>query len=515
MPTPSFDAIIIGGGVNGLACAGRLAQAGQKVLVLDAADTPGGGALTAEFAPGYRVDGLAHLVTHLDARMLAALKPVGHGLEWAVGSMATTALSSDGGHLTLNGAYGENVQGLDEDEAQRWAALRGRLLRHTEILRPLREITPPLPGKGGGKGNLLALGRAGLNLRRLGREDMQEFLRMILINVHDVVQEDLTDDRLRGLLAFDATLGTFLGPRSPNSLFLLWHRLSGDAGRIRWPRGGMGALASALAEAVRAAGAELRCAARVDRVLSDGDRATGVRLESGEEIAARCVISTANPRTTFLDLLGARQVETGLVRRLNNIRMRGTAAKLHLALKGAPDFRGADLRHRLVIAPSSDTVENAFNHIKYGEFSPAPVMEITCPTAHDSGFAPDGHHVLSIVAQYAPYSLRGGWEAGRDALQAAILKQLEAHAPGIGELVTAVELLTPADIAARHGLVGGSWHQGDLAVEQMLFMRPAVGIARYATPMPGLWLAGAGSHPGGGISGTAGWNAANEILGAA
>jgi phytoene dehydrogenase-like protein len=515
MPTPSFDAIIIGGGVNGLACAGRLAQAGQKVLVLDAADTPGGGALTVEFASGYRVDALAHLVTHLDARMLAALKPDQHGLDWAVDAMASTALSSDGGHLTLTGAYGETVHGLDEAEAQRWATLRGRLLRHTEILRPLREITPPLPGKRGGKGNLLALGRAGLNLRRLGREDMQQFLRMILINVHDVVEEELIDDRLRGLLAFDATLGAFLGPRSPNSLFLLWHRLAGDSGRIRWPRGGMGALATALAEAVRAAGAEIRCAARVSRVLSDGEQATGVRLESGEEIAARRVISTANPRTTFMELLGARQVETGLVRRLNNIRMRGTAAKLHLALKGAPDFRGADLRHRLVIAPSSDAVESAFNHVKYGEFSPAPVMEITCPSAHDAGFAPEGHHVLSIVAQYAPYALRGGWEAGRDGFKAAIMTQLEAHAPGIGELVAASELLSPADIAERHGLVGGSWHQGDLAVEQMLFMRPAVGMARYETPVPGLWLAGAGSHPGGGVSGTAGWNAANEILGAA
>jgi phytoene dehydrogenase-like protein len=515
MPTPSFDAIVVGGGINGLACAGRLAQAGQKVLVLEAAGAPGGGALTEEFAPGYRVDALAHLITHLDARMVSALRPEQHGMHWAVESMPTTALASDGRHLTLSGAYGETTEGLDAPEAQRWSELRGKLMRHTEILRPLREITPPLPGKGGTKGNLLTLGRMGLNLRRLGRADMQEFLRLVLINIHDVTEEELSDDRLRGLLAFDATLGAWLGSRSPNSLFLLWHRLSGDGGRIRWPRGGMGALASALADAVRASGAELRCAARVERVLTDGEQITGVRLESGEEIAARRVISTANPRTTFLDLLGARQIDTGLVRRIANIRMRATAAKLHLALRGTPDFRGADLRHRLVIAPSSDAVENAFNPAKYGEFSAEPVMEITCPSAHDASFAPEGHHVLSVVSQYAPSVLRGGWDTGRAALQAAILSRLESYAPGIGDLVVATQLLTPADIAVRHGMVGGSWHHGDLAVEQMLFLRPAAGIARYATPVPGLWLAGAGSHPGGGISGTAGWNAANEILGAA
>ncbi|MCC5972766.1 MAG: NAD(P)/FAD-dependent oxidoreductase [Rubellimicrobium sp.] len=516
MPTPSFDTIIIGAGLNGLACAGRLAQGGAKVLVLEAADQPGGGALTAEFAPGYRVDRLAHLVTHLDGRMLSALKPEAHGLNWAVKSMPTTVLSAEGRHLTLTGAYGASAPGLDPREARRWADLRARLLRHAEVLRPLREITPPLPGKGGAKGNVVALGKAGLALRRLGREEMQEFLRMILINVHDVTEESLTDDRLRGLLAFDATLGAFLGPRSPNSLFLLWHRLSGDAGHIRWPSGGMGALAAAVTRAVEATGAEIRCKARVERLLTDGDRITGVRLEGGEEITVSRVISTINPRTTLLDLLGAREIDTGLVRRVSNIRMRGTTAKLHLALREAPEFLGADLRHRLVIAPSSEAVELAFNAVKYGEFSAEPVMEIMSPSAHEAGFAPEGHHVLSIVAQYVPFVRRGGWDAGaRDGLKAAIMARLEAHAPGIGALVTASELLATPDIADRHGLVGGSWHQGDLAVEQMLFMRPAIGIARYATPVPGLWLAGAGSHPGGGISGAAGWNAANEILGAA
>lgn len=514
MPMPSFDAVVIGAGVNGLACAGRLAKAGQKVLVLEGAAQPGGGALTRDFAPGYRVDALAHLVSNLDARMLAALKPERHGLAFDDTPLATTALAADGRHLVLHGIFGERAEGLGAAEAARWADLRARLLRHAGALRPFLDLTPPLPGKGGARGSLLALGRIGLGIRALGRAEMQEFLRLMLINVHDVLDEELTDDRLRGLLAFDATLGAFTGPRSPGSLFLLWNRLAGDGGRLRRPRGGMGALAQALAVSVTAAGAQIRCGARVARILSDGERVTGVQLDGGEEISARRVVSAINPRTTFLDLLGARQIDTGLVRRVQNIKMRGTAAKLHLALRAAPDFRGADLRHRLVIAPSSHAVEDAFNPVKYGRYSPEPVLEILCPSAHDPGFAPARHHVLSVIAQYAPHDLEGGWADGRTGFQATIMERLEAHSPGIADLVVASELRTPEDIARDHGMTGGSWSHGDMAVEQMLFLRPAVGLARYATPVPGLWLAGAGSHPGGGISGAPGWNAAHEILGA-
>jgi len=515
MPTPSCDALIIGGGVNGLACAGRLAQAGQRVLVLEGGSQPGGGALTGEFAPGYRVDGLAHLASHLDDRMLTALKPQRHGLAWAAPDLSTTALDAAGRHLTLHGAYGAQVQGLDPAEATRWASLRADLLAQAAVLAPLRRITPPLPGQGGARGNLMALARLGLDLKRLGRDGMREFLRLVLINIHDLAEERLTDDRLRGLLAFDATLGAYLGPRSPGSLFLMWHRLAGDGGRLRWPAGGMGALAAALAAAVRAAGAEIRTAAPVAAILTDGTRATGVRLADGQELTARRIVAAINPRTALLGLLGAPSLDTDTVRRIRHVRMRGTAAKLHLALRAAPDFMGADLRHRLVIAPSSDAVETAFNPVKYDQFSPAPVLEILCPSAHDPGFAPPGQHVLSVIAQFAPHDLHGGWDAGRAGFEAAILSQLETHAPGLRDLIVARELLTPQDIATRHGMVGGSWHHGDLAVDRMLFLRPAIGLARYATPVQGLWLAGAGSHPGGGISGSAGWNAAGEILGAA
>jgi phytoene dehydrogenase-like protein len=295
---------------------------------------------------------------------------------------------------------------------------------------------------------------------------------------------------------------------------LLYNRLAGEAAglpaALAVPKGGMGAVAAAMAQAVEALGVTIRTGTRVRSLKVSDDRVTGVVLEGGETILARQVLSAVNPRTTFLDLLGPRHLDTGFVRRTQNIRMRGTAAKLHLALSGTPDFRGADLRSRLVIAPSVDAVETAFNPVKYGGFSENPVMEILLPTAFEAGLAPEGHHVLSAIVQFAPHEAMG--QTARAAFLTRIMATLEAHAPGIGDLVTATELLTPSDLAERYGLVGGDWHHGELAVERMLFLRPAIGAAQYATPIPGLWLAGSGSHPGGGISGAAGWNAAERLL---
>jgi phytoene dehydrogenase-like protein len=267
-----------------------------------------------------------------------------------------------------------------------------------------------------------------------------------------------------------------------------------------------------MSAALRAMGVEIRTSARVKSLIVDGDRAAGVVLEGGEEIRAKVIVSAINPRTTFLDLVGPRHLDTEAVRRARNIRMRGNACKLHLALKGTPDFRGADLATRLVIAPSVQAVEDAFNAAKYGEFSDAPVMEIILPSALENGKANSGRHVVSAIVQYAPYALKQGWDSGRAAFLGRIMKTLEAHAPGIGSLVTGSELLTPVDLEKRFGFAGGNWHHGELAVEQMMFLRPMIGAAQYETPIAGLYLAGAGSHPGGGISGAAGWNAAERIL---
>ena len=498
---PSYDAIIIGAGTNGLACAARLAASGRKVLVLEAGATAGGGANTVEFAPGFRVSGLAHLYQGLDPRVAVGMK-----LDLAqTSNLATTALSASGDHLTIQGA---SLSGGPDVAA--YLALHKRLTAFAGVLAPFRGLTPPRIAKGVGN-DYLRLAKLGLGLRMLGKEEFREFLRMILINVADVLDDDLTDDRLKGVLAFDATLGAWLGPRSPNSLILLLNRLSMGAA-FSIPKGGMGAVAAAMVGAVEAAGVAVRVNAPVARIIVDGDRAVGVTLALGEDLRAETVISAINPRTTFQNLVGPQHLDAGFFKRTHHIRSRGGAAKLHLSLKGTPDFRGATLKSRLVIAPSIRVVEDSFNAVKYGEVPLQPVLEVILPSAHEPDFASDGCHTLSAIVQFAPHAPKDGHAAARAQMLENSLAVLETYAPGIRGMIIHSELLMPYDIEARYGMVGGNWHHGELAVEQMLFLRPLPEAAQYSTPLPGLWLAGAGNHPGGGITGAAGWNAAERIL---
>ena len=513
---PSFDAIIIGGGTNGLACAARLAKAGRRIVVLEAGDRFGGAAADRAPTSGATSVPLAHLLSTLDTRVLSGMELERHGLSYAAAELATTALSPTGDHLVLEGPAGAHLSGSigDADRAA-WAVLRARLMTFAGALAPFRSATPPRIARKAGN-DIFGLARTGLGLRKLGREEFREFLRMFLINVADVLEDELTDDRLRGLVAFDAVLGAWLGPRSPNSLALYLNRLAGEAGGMRaglaMPRGGMAAVAEAMARSAEVAGVTLRAGARVKRILIEDDRACGVVLASGEEIRAETVVSAIGPKTTLLNLVGARHLDTGTVRRTSNVRSRGGAAKLHLTLTGLPDFRGADLTTRLVIAPDIGTVEEAFNATKYGEVPEHPVMEIVVPSAQDGEPTPDGGHVLSAIVQFAPHAPRAGLEEARRQMIENTLRVLETYAPGIGGLVASTELLMPQDIEARYGLEGGNWHHAELSVEQMLFLRPFAEVAQYATPIEGLWLAGAGSHPGGGISGAPGWNAAERIL---
>ena len=295
------------------------------------------------------------------------------------------------------------------------------------------------------------------------------------------------------------------------------HRHLGDHYGMTGPalvRGGMGSLGEAFAAAARGFGAELRCGSRVARVLTDDGRAAGVELDSGESIAAGAVISSADPRTTFAGLVGYPQLDAGFARRVHNYRDRGVSAKLHLALDRLPQFTGLDAAmagERLLLAPSMDHIERAFNHAKYGEFSPEPVMEISIPTLHDDSLAPEGKHVLSAIVQFAPHGLKTGWEAGREPFLRAALDQLERHAPGIQSALLGTELSTPEDLEAEFGMAGGHWHHGEIALDQALLMRPMPGAHQYETPLPGLYLCGAGAHPGGGIMGLAGRNAARAV----
>ena len=500
---PSSDAIVIGGGINGLAAAGRLAQAGANVTLLESAPATGGMAA------------LAQLCTGIDARIEKAFALAAHGLDWVEQNVSTTALSASGEHLVLKGPFAETVDGsLSAENHASWAALRTTLLRNAALLAPFRQMPPPRLAREHGMPLWEAL-RHGLAIRRMGRDNLREFMRLMLINVADVLDDELTDDRLKGVLAFDTVLGHHAGPRSPNSLLGLYHRISGQvAGRqaaLALPRGGMAAITTALHKAVAAAGVTIRCNSAVTRISADAERVQSVTLASGEVLTTGLVVSALHPASTLLTLVGAPQFDTGVVRRVRNIRSRGTTARLNLTLSEVPDFRGAGHRSRLVIAPSISAVERAFNAVKYGAFSPETVMEILLPHA----FAPDpesGAPTLSALVQFAPHDLRMGWAKGKPAYLKAIMDQLERYAPGIGKQVTAAEVMTPNDIAERHGAPGGQWHHAELSVEQMLFLRPAIGLAQYATPLHGLYLASAAMHPGGGVNGSAGWNAAGAAL---
>ena len=513
---PSFDVIVIGGGTNGLAAAHRLQKSGRKVLVLESGEVAGGAAVAQDFAPGFRTPGLAHIANMIDPRVSEGMDLGRHGLSYVSSNLSSTALDAAGDHLVLEGAAGLNIKGsLSAADRESWKALRAQLLAFAGVLAPFRAITPPRIAKGVGNDHV-KLARLGLGVRMLGKADFREFLRMILINVHDVLNDELTDARLKGILAFDTTLGSWLGPRSPNSLILLLNRFSGEvAGQktaLALPKGGMGAVAAAMTKSAAALGVAIRTGARVANLTIENDKVAGVVLEGGEDIRAAIVVSAISPKTTFLSLVGPRHLDAGFVNRIRNLRSRGAAAKLHLALKGTPDFRGADIKTRMVIAASENEVELSYNAVKYGEVPARPVMEIILPSAHEAGHAPDGHHVLSAIVQFAPHAPKAGADAARATMLENSLKVLEDYAPGIRALVTHAELLMPYDIEARYGIIGGNWHHGELAVEQMLFLRPMAGIAQYATPINGLWLAGAGSHPGGGISGASGWNAAERII---
>ena len=513
---PRYDCVVIGAGHNGLVCAALLARGGRSVLVLEAANQVGGAALTREFAPGFRVSAGAHLLHLMPAELLRDLQLESHGLEWAARQMNTTALLPDGASLSLSGAAAS--ERLSAADALAYSNYTARMRRFAGALAPIFSRTPPRLGTTAWA-DRLALLRIGWQIRRLGRRDMRELLRIGGMNVYDLLEENFESAALKGALGFDAVLGANFGPRSPGTVLTLLYRLAAeaaaDAGGLSQPKGGMGALCNALAQAARAGGAVIRTGAPVASILVEGDRARGVALESGEIIGANCVISSADPKTTFLRLLGPRHLDTGFVRRVNHIRCRGLSAKLHLALDRVPPFTSVPepgLRGRLLAAPSLQHIEHAYNHAKYGEFSASPVMEITVPTLNDPALAPSGQHVLSAIVQYAPYALKDGWAGGRGRFMDTVLDTLERFAPGLRGGIVGAELLTPADIEQEFRISGGHWHHGDLAFDQFLMVRPVPGAAQYRTPMDGLFLCGAGCHPGGGVMGVAGRNAAKEIL---
>jgi len=512
--TESKPVLIVGGGHNGLVCATYLAKAGYRVQVLEARETAGGCVSGHQFADGYQVAGLAHVLHPLNPMIIKDLDLGSAGLVPG-DAIDTISLGREERHLTL-GTHTVTGSGLSPEDTAAYTAFKTEFCDYARALEPLNTNKPPRL-KDMGRKDMATLARLGWSLRfGLGAASMSEFLRVGGINIYDVLNEIFDDPQLKGAIAADAVIGHHMGPRTPTTVLTYLNRLRGETyGSHTLPVAGAGNIASVLVNAAVGAGVDIQTGAKVEQIIVADGKATGVRLQSGEERTAEIVISNVDAKTTFLDLVGTPDLDAMFAHRVHLTRTNGSVAKLHIALNGLPRISGlseAQLGQRLLIAPDMRYVEHAFNHAKYGEYSEAPVLEITIPSLVDPSLAPVGHHVMSVTASFAPYTLKNDWDQGRSDFSNKVMALIEDHAPGFRSQIVASELLTPRDIERKFGITGGHWHHGELTIDQSFMMRPVHGTAQYDTPIEGLYLCGAAAHPGGGITGLPGRNAAKRIL---
>ena len=524
MPNPR-DIVIIGGGHNGLVTAFYLAKAGFKPLVLERRIQVGGAAITEEFHPGFRSSVLAHSAGPLRPEVVHDMNLEKHGLKLITPEVAVTALSTDGRALILYQDVeraAQEIAKFSEADAAKYREFQPAIEKASRVIGKSLALTPP-EVESPTAADLFGLLNLGRSLRGLGKASTYNLLRWAPMAVADLVSEFFQTDLLRATIAARGIFGTFLGPWSAGTSLVLLLRAAADsnpAGSNFFAAGGIGAITQAMATAAQRARAEIRTGAEVIEIRIKNGAAQGVVLATGEEILARAVISNADPRRTFLKLTDPALLAPSFTRRLQNYRMNGTVAKVNLALSGLPAFTSLNgnaeaLTGRIHIGPEIDYLERAFDESKYGAFSHAPYLEVTIPTLADPSLAPEGKHVMSIYMQYAPYKLKNGsWqdEAQRFALGDTVVKTLTQYAPDLPDKILHHQIITPLDLEETYGLTGGHIFHGDLALDQIFTMRPMLDWARYRTPIENLYLCGSGTHPGTGLTGGSGANAAREIL---
>lgn len=512
------DVLLVGAGHNGLVAAAVLAKAGLKVVALERRPIVGGAAITEEICPGFRCSTLAH-VAQPAAAVLADLRLADYGLELIQPDPWLAAPVPDGRCLVLSrdiAASAASIARFSAADAAAYPEFRATLARITRVVSQVLASAPP-DIEHPSRADLWALLKIGRRVRGLGRKDAYRLFRWAPMPVADFVSEWFESEPLRAALAASGIFGTAMGPRSAGSTAVSLLQLATGDGRPHLVKGGMGAFTASLAAAAAAAGAEIRTGAAVARIDVAGQKAVGVTLETGEELRARLVVSNADPRRTMLSLVDPVHLDPSFVHRMRNYRASGTMVKMNVALGGLPSFTGipdpAWLGGRIHIGPDLDYLERAFDASKYGTYSGCPYLDVTIPSVTDPGLAPAGSHVMSVCVQFAPYALRGeDWAAEGPALADTVVKTLEVYAPGIERIILHRQVITPVQLESEYGLTGGHVFHGELALDQLFAMRPLLGWARYRTPIPHLYLCGAGTHPGCGVSGLSGLNAAREIL---
>src|SRR3984893_16581985 len=521
--------VLIGGGHNELITAFYLAKGGFKPLLVERREIVGGGAVTEEFHPGFRASTLAHTAGPLRADVARHLRLEKYDCHMLYPTPPVFPPTPDGKALLFYNDHAKTAGGiarLSAKDAAKYTEFAEALEQLSDVFARLTSIAPPAIDTPSPE-DLWNLFKTGRSVRSLGKRGIFDLLRWGPMAVADFVAEFFETELLRASIAARGIFGSALGPSSAGSTAVLLLRAAADphpVGSAAFPRGGLGSLTRAMAEAARQAGAEIRTQAEVHHIPVKNGAVSSIVLADGEEIPTEAVVSGVDPKRTFFNLLDPSQLDPTFALRIRNIRATGNVAKVHLALNGLPSFPalagtvGPDgfrqaLSGRIHIGPEIDYLERAFDASKYGQFSDAPYLDLSIPTLLDPSLAPAGKHVLSAYVQFAPFKLRdGNWDSRRESLGETVIKTISAYSPNFAGLVEASQIITPQDLETKFGFTGGHIFHGELALDQLFTMRPVLDWARYKTPIRGLLLCGSGTHPGNGLTGACGANAAREII---